>query len=160
MPGEAPTWIWNERRRRECSSAKSQVAYFNLFVSSLFCDEATNRCLFVSLAIVDNLMIKTFAWEGERNTPFQYDGVRQIKHAIVLSPLVRIDNLFPVPVVCNIKVRLVAVLEEYKLTRLQKEEERRRHRVLTPLALSSFNECEITIYGFCCRTKGSCRTCG
>ncbi|XP_072991461.1 65-kDa microtubule-associated protein 6-like [Typha latifolia] len=50
-------------------------------------------------AIVDNLMIKTFAWEDERNMPFLYDGVR-----------------------------LVAVLEEYKLTRLQKEEERRRYR--------------------------------
>ncbi|XP_058078302.1 65-kDa microtubule-associated protein 6 [Magnolia sinica] len=49
--------------------------------------------------IVDNLMSKTFAWEDERNTPFLYDGVR-----------------------------LVAILEEYKITRQQREEEKRRFR--------------------------------
>ncbi|XXG51277.1 hypothetical protein AAC387_Pa02g5089 [Persea americana] len=49
--------------------------------------------------IVDNLMNKTFAWEEERNMPFLYDGVR-----------------------------LVAILEKYKLTRLQKEEEKKRFR--------------------------------
>ncbi|KAJ0981235.1 hypothetical protein J5N97_009490 [Dioscorea zingiberensis] len=50
-------------------------------------------------AMVDNLIGKTFAWEDERNMPFLYDGVR-----------------------------LVSILEEYKLTRHQKEEEKRRHR--------------------------------
>nr|CAD1826198.1 unnamed protein product [Ananas comosus var. bracteatus] len=50
-------------------------------------------------AMVDNLMSKTFAWEDERNMPFLYDGVR-----------------------------LVSILEEYKLTRQQKEEEKRRYR--------------------------------
>ncbi|XP_072989913.1 65-kDa microtubule-associated protein 6-like isoform X1 [Typha latifolia] len=49
--------------------------------------------------IIDNLVSKTFAWEEKRNMPFLYDGVR-----------------------------LVAVLEEYKLNRLQKEEEKRRYR--------------------------------
>ncbi|XP_020104804.1 65-kDa microtubule-associated protein 7 [Ananas comosus] len=68
-------------------------------------------------AIVDNLMIKTFAWEDERNMPFQYDGVR-----------------------------LVAVLEEYKLTRLQKEEERRRHRDQKKLQNLWLTEKELT-YG-------------
>ncbi|XP_072980179.1 65-kDa microtubule-associated protein 6-like [Typha angustifolia] len=50
-------------------------------------------------AMVDNLMSKTFAWEDERNMPFQYDGVR-----------------------------LVSILEEYKLARQQKEEEKRRYQ--------------------------------
>ncbi|KAJ3702995.1 hypothetical protein LUZ61_006700 [Rhynchospora tenuis] len=50
-------------------------------------------------AIVDNLIKKTLAWEQERNKSFIYDGVR-----------------------------LVTLLEEYKLGRLQKEEEKRRHR--------------------------------
>nr|CAD1837370.1 unnamed protein product [Ananas comosus var. bracteatus] len=94
-------------------------------------------------AIVDNLMIKTFAWEDERNMPFQYDGVRQIKHAIVLSPR---PNRYLISVVCNIKVRLVAVLEEYKLTRLQKEEERRRHRDQKKLQNLWLTEKELT-YG-------------
>lgn len=50
-------------------------------------------------AMVDNLIGKTFAWEDERNMPFLYDGVR-----------------------------LVSILEEYKLTRQQKEEEKKRYR--------------------------------
>lgn len=50
-------------------------------------------------AIVDNLITRTFAWEDERNMPFLYDGVR-----------------------------LVSILEEYKFTRQQREEEKRRYR--------------------------------
>ncbi|EHA8591762.1 putative 65-kDa microtubule-associated protein 6 [Cocos nucifera] len=50
-------------------------------------------------AIVDSLINGTFTWENERNMPFMYDGVR-----------------------------LVSILEEYKLTRQQKEEEKRRYR--------------------------------
>ncbi|CAL9055741.1 65-kDa microtubule-associated protein 6-like isoform X1 [Musa acuminata AAA Group] len=50
-------------------------------------------------ALVDNLISKTFTWEDEKNKPFLYDGVR-----------------------------LVSMLEEYKLTRQQKEEEKRRDR--------------------------------
>ncbi|KAG6497226.1 hypothetical protein ZIOFF_045118 [Zingiber officinale] len=50
-------------------------------------------------AIMDNLMNKVFAWEDERHTTFLYDGVR-----------------------------LVSILEEYKLKRQQKEEEKRRYR--------------------------------
>lgn len=49
--------------------------------------------------IVDDLISKTFAWEDEHNMPFLYDGVR-----------------------------LVSILKEYKLTRQEKEEERRRFR--------------------------------
>ncbi|XP_077230313.1 65-kDa microtubule-associated protein 6-like [Tasmannia lanceolata] len=49
--------------------------------------------------IVDNLMNKVFAWEEERNMPFLYDGVR-----------------------------LVAILEEYKLARQKKEEEKKRFK--------------------------------
>ncbi|XP_008798245.2 65-kDa microtubule-associated protein 6 [Phoenix dactylifera] len=50
-------------------------------------------------AIVDNLISRTFAWEDEQNMPFLYDGVR-----------------------------LISILEEYKLTRQQREEEKRRYR--------------------------------
>ncbi|KAL5995503.1 hypothetical protein ACLOJK_025565 [Asimina triloba] len=57
--------------------------------------------------IVDNLMNKTFAWEEERNMPFLYDGVNPV--------------LFP-------QIRLVAILEEYKLIRQQKEEDKKRYR--------------------------------
>ncbi|KAJ3677056.1 hypothetical protein LUZ60_002780 [Juncus effusus] len=49
--------------------------------------------------MVDNLIGRTFAWEDEHSTPFMYDGVR-----------------------------LVCLLEEYKLSRQEKEEEKRRHR--------------------------------
>ncbi|KAJ1440470.1 Microtubule associated protein [Sesbania bispinosa] len=50
-------------------------------------------------AMVDNLINKTLAWEDEKKTYFLYDGVR-----------------------------LVSILDDYKLTRLHKEEEKRRHR--------------------------------
>ncbi|KAK7308318.1 hypothetical protein VNO77_41920 [Canavalia gladiata] len=50
-------------------------------------------------AMVDNLINKTLAWEDEKKTHFLYDGVR-----------------------------LVSILDDYKLARQQKEEEKRRHR--------------------------------
>ncbi|KAF8389663.1 hypothetical protein HHK36_024182 [Tetracentron sinense] len=50
-------------------------------------------------AIVDNLIRKTQAWEEERRMFFLYDGVR-----------------------------LVSILEDYKITRQQKEEEKKRYR--------------------------------
>lgn len=50
-------------------------------------------------AIIDNLICKTIAWEDEKKKLFLYDGVR-----------------------------LVTILEEYKLTRLQKEEEKKRFK--------------------------------
>lgn len=50
-------------------------------------------------AMVDNLIYKTLAWEDEKKVHFLYDGVR-----------------------------LVSILEDYKLTRQQKEEEKRRSR--------------------------------
>ncbi|XP_044948922.1 65-kDa microtubule-associated protein 6-like isoform X1 [Hordeum vulgare subsp. vulgare] len=50
-------------------------------------------------AMMDNLINRTFAWENARNKPFLYDGGR-----------------------------LVSVLEEYRLDRKQKEEEKRRYR--------------------------------
>ncbi|XP_022776542.1 65-kDa microtubule-associated protein 6-like [Durio zibethinus] len=49
--------------------------------------------------IVDNLINRTLAWEEEKNMLFLYDGVR-----------------------------LVSILEDYKLTRKQKEEEKKRCR--------------------------------
>ncbi|KAL0908722.1 hypothetical protein M5K25_023229 [Dendrobium thyrsiflorum] len=49
--------------------------------------------------IVDNLISKTFTWECERNLLFFYDGAR-----------------------------LISLLEEYKLSRQQKEEEKKRFR--------------------------------
>lgn len=50
-------------------------------------------------AIVDNLISKTLAWEDEKKKLFLYDGVR-----------------------------LVSILEDYKLARQQKEEEKRRYK--------------------------------
>ncbi|CAN6204623.1 unnamed protein product [Urochloa humidicola] len=50
-------------------------------------------------SMVDNLINRTFAWENARNKPFLYDGGR-----------------------------LISVLEEYRLSRQQKEEEKRRYR--------------------------------
>ncbi|QCD89333.1 65-kDa microtubule-associated protein 6-like [Vigna unguiculata] len=50
-------------------------------------------------AMVDNLINKTLSWEDEKKTHFLYDGVR-----------------------------LVSILDDYKLARQQKEEEKRRHR--------------------------------
>lgn len=49
--------------------------------------------------MIDNLIAKTFTWEDERNVPFLYDGVR-----------------------------LVAILEEQKLRKAQREEDKRRCR--------------------------------
>ncbi|KAM7487820.1 hypothetical protein LguiB_025304 [Lonicera macranthoides] len=50
-------------------------------------------------AIVDSLIYKTLIWEDEKRKVFLYDGVR-----------------------------LVSILEDYKLARQQKEEEKKRHR--------------------------------
>uniref|UniRef100_A0A0A9EMG4 Uncharacterized protein n=1 Tax=Arundo donax TaxID=35708 RepID=A0A0A9EMG4_ARUDO len=50
--------------------------------------------------MVDNLINRTFAWENARNKPFLYDGGR-----------------------------LISVLEEYRLNRERKAEEKRRYRV-------------------------------
>ncbi|KAJ4829110.1 hypothetical protein Tsubulata_032893 [Turnera subulata] len=50
-------------------------------------------------AMVDNLINKTLTWEDEKKILFLYDGVR-----------------------------LVSILEDYKLTRQQREEEKRRYR--------------------------------
>jgi len=50
-------------------------------------------------SMVDNLINRTFAWENARSKPFLYDGGR-----------------------------LISVLEEYRLSRQQKEEEKRRYR--------------------------------
>lgn len=67
--------------------------------------------------IVDNLMNRTFAWEEERNMPFLYDGAR-----------------------------LVAILEEHKLTRQLKEEEKKRFRDQKKLQDMLLTERE-SIYG-------------
>ncbi|KAJ0681588.1 putative microtubule-associated protein, MAP65/Ase1/PRC1 [Helianthus annuus] len=52
-------------------------------------------------AIVDNLICRTVTWEDDKNKLFLYDGAR-----------------------------LVTILEEYKLSRVRKEEEKRRLRVI------------------------------
>ncbi|KAG0471247.1 hypothetical protein HPP92_015793 [Vanilla planifolia] len=49
--------------------------------------------------LVENLMSRTLAWEQERSMPFLYDGVR-----------------------------LISLLEEYKFSRQQREEEKKRYR--------------------------------
>ncbi|KAL8100680.1 hypothetical protein AgCh_032801 [Apium graveolens] len=53
-------------------------------------------------AIVDSLTMKTVAWENERRKQFLYDGAR-----------------------------LVSILDDYKLTRQQKEEAKKRYRELS-----------------------------
>ncbi|KAK2986655.1 hypothetical protein RJ640_010111 [Escallonia rubra] len=68
-------------------------------------------------AMVDNLIYKTQAWEGEKRKVFLYDGAR-----------------------------LVTVLEDYKLTRQQKEEEKRRSRDQKKLQDMLLTEKE-SIYG-------------
>ncbi|CAL5074020.1 unnamed protein product [Urochloa decumbens] len=58
-------------------------------------------------SMVDNLINRTFTWENARNKPFLYDGGR-----------------------------LISVLEEYRLSRQQKEEEKRRYRKLESILLA------------------------
>uniref|UniRef100_A0A2P2KH37 Uncharacterized protein MANES_15G138700 n=1 Tax=Rhizophora mucronata TaxID=61149 RepID=A0A2P2KH37_RHIMU len=53
-------------------------------------------------AMVDNLINRTIAWEDEKKKLFLYDGVR-----------------------------LVSILDDYKLTRRRKEEEKKRYRVMS-----------------------------
>ncbi|KAF5206752.1 65-kDa microtubule-associated protein [Thalictrum thalictroides] len=68
-------------------------------------------------AMVDNLMNKARAWENERKMPFLYD-----------------------------EVRLVSLLEEYRITRQQKEEEKKRFRDQKKLQDLLLTEKEL-IYG-------------
>ncbi|KAM7463367.1 hypothetical protein LguiA_031488 [Lonicera macranthoides] len=68
-------------------------------------------------AIVDSLIYKTLAWEDEKKKLFLYDGVR-----------------------------LVSILEEYKLARQQKEEEKKRYRDQKKLQDMLLTEKE-SIYG-------------
>ncbi|PIA63693.1 hypothetical protein AQUCO_00201206v1 [Aquilegia coerulea] len=68
-------------------------------------------------AMVDNLMSKARAWENERKMPFLYD-----------------------------EVRLVSLLEDYKITRQQKEEEKKRFRDQKKLQDLLLTEKEL-IYG-------------
>ncbi|KAJ7942785.1 65-kDa microtubule-associated protein 6 [Quillaja saponaria] len=68
-------------------------------------------------AMVDNLINKTLSWEDEKKTFFLYDGVR-----------------------------LVLILEEYKLTRQQKEEEKKKYRDQKKLQDLLMNEKE-AMYG-------------
>jgi hypothetical protein len=58
--------------------------------------------VFVTLAIVDTLLAKTRAWEQEHGVAFTYDGVP-----------------------------LLAMLDEYKILRQEKEDEKRRMRVFS-----------------------------
>ena len=60
------------------------------------------------LAIVDTLVAKTRAWEQEHGMAFTYDGVP-----------------------------LLAMLDEYKVLRQEKEEEKRRMRVFISLLCNS-----------------------
>ncbi|CAL0308418.1 unnamed protein product [Lupinus luteus] len=68
-------------------------------------------------AMVDNLINKTLAWEDENKAYFLYDGVR-----------------------------LVSILDDYKLTRQQKEEENRRSKVQKKLQGLLLNQNE-AMYG-------------
>ncbi|KAF1869679.1 hypothetical protein Lal_00017254 [Lupinus albus] len=68
-------------------------------------------------AMVDNLINKTLAWEDENKAYFLYDGVR-----------------------------LVSILDDYKLTRQQKEEENRRCKVQKKLQGLVLNQNE-AMYG-------------
>ncbi|KAJ4745868.1 microtubule-associated protein 65-7 [Rhynchospora pubera] len=82
-------------------------------------------------AMVDNLIGRTFAWEDEKNTSFMYDGVcRPIKHLSVHFSYFFLRSIRKVYLgfMTNFQVRLVCLLEEYKLGRQEKEEEKRRFR--------------------------------
>lgn len=64
--------------------------------------------VFIMLVIVDTLVAKTRAWEQEHGMAFTYDGVP-----------------------------LLAMLDEYKVLRQEKEEEKRRMRVSILLLCNS-----------------------
>lgn len=83
--------------------------------------------------MVENLIRHTLAWENEKHKQFLYDGVgfpkffvRTFKFLFLLYDLS--NWLFCFCVIC-LQVRLVSILEDYKLTRIQKEEEKKRSRV-------------------------------
>ncbi|MCO5573191.1 hypothetical protein L7F22_026958 [Adiantum nelumboides] len=68
-------------------------------------------------ALVESLMMKATAWENERGKPFMYDGVR-----------------------------FLSTLEEYNILRIEKEEDKRRHRDQKRLHEQLVNEQE-TLFG-------------
>lgn len=80
--------------------------------------------------MVDNLISKTIVWENDKKKSFLYDGVSW--GTIFFFFVVTSHIIFPWLIPCkhNLQVRLVTILEEYKLTRLQKEEEKKRFRVI------------------------------
>lgn len=81
--------------------------------------------------MVDNLINRTLAWEDEKKTLFLYDGVSFL--CICSLGFVRRIAAYTNPVIShirsNLQVRLVSILEDYKLSRQQKEEEKRRYKV-------------------------------
>lgn len=97
-----------------------------------------NQVLFP--AIVDNLINKTLAWEYEKKKQFLYDGVSS------LSYMSSLRDAFFVALFSKffnyLQARLVLVLEEYKVTRQQKEEEKKKFRVIQ-LAFIHIHHCEI-----------------
>jgi len=88
--------------------------------------------------MVDNLIFKTLAWEDEKKMLFLYDGVGILfrvslslslysyTRARTFSGYISLIKLS----FCSLQVRLVSILEDYKLTRQQREEEKRRYRVI------------------------------
>jgi len=92
--------------------------------------------------MVDNLIFKTLAWEDEKKMLFLYDGVGilfrvSLSLSLTLSLFIHARartfsgfiSLIKLSF-CSLQVRLVSILEDYKLTRQQREEEKRRYRVI------------------------------
>ncbi|KAG8498734.1 hypothetical protein CXB51_005098 [Gossypium anomalum] len=84
-------------------------------------------------AIVDNLINRTLAWEEEKRALFLYDGVsssvnlhNHCRLELFLNKIVPKHDILERLV--SILERLVSILEDYKLTRKQREEEKKRCR--------------------------------
>jgi protein regulator of cytokinesis 1 len=86
--------------------------------------------------MVDNLIFKTLAWEDEKKMLFLYDGVGilfRVSLSLFIHAGARTFSGFISLIklsFCSLQVRLVSILEDYKLTRQQREEEKRRYRVI------------------------------
>lgn len=79
--------------------------------------------------MVDNLINRTLAWEDEKRALFLYDGVSTYSVNLLLYTFLFSVVLYFL-MIMSLKVRLVSILDDYKLTRKQKEEEKRRFRVM------------------------------
>lgn len=80
--------------------------------------------------MVDNLINKTLAWEDEKKVSFLYDGVSCLFLVQIILYRYSLQYFSPkfISSYC-LQVRLVSILQDYKLARQQREEEKKRCRV-------------------------------